>query len=97
MCASDRVMSVVATDRTTVAATIATTAHIGKCAVAVVGGGGGGTGGAEGSGGGRVADAPGARPIAAVRKTASPPSTVSGWRVRGVQRPGRRGCDGEGR
>jgi hypothetical protein len=40
MCSSDTVISVVATDRTTVATTIVMTAHSGKCAAAVVGGGG---------------------------------------------------------
>jgi hypothetical protein len=77
VCSTARVMSVVATDKTTVPATIATTAHSGKWAgTAVDGGGGGGAGAPEGSGG-RLADAAGARPIAGVRKTASPPSVMS--------------------
>jgi len=96
MCSSDRVTSVVAMDRMTVAATIATMAHSGKCAGAAMGGGGGGRGATEGSGGGRVAHAAGARLIAAVRKTARPPSAVIIRRVGGMERRGR-GCDDAGR
>src|SRR5436190_17211961 len=89
-------MRVVATARTTVAATMATTAHSGKWAgaVAEVGGGGGGTGG---PGDGRLAEAAGARPIAAVSDTARPASAVSARRVRGMPRPARRCCDDAGR
>lgn len=89
MCASARVMRVVATDRTIVAARIATMAHGGKCAGTVAGGGSGGTGVKEGAGGEEVARAAGARPMAAVRQTASPPSLASVLGMRG-------GCDGAG-
>jgi hypothetical protein len=97
MCSSDSVISVVATDRTTVAATIATTAHSGKCAGAALVGGGGGMGATKGSGGGRAADAAGARPVAAVTKIASPLSAVIIRRDRGLPRLAERGCEGAGR
>jgi len=93
MCSSDNVTSVVATDRTTVVATIAMTAHSGKCAAAAAGGGGGGGGTPGAPGGTWVADAAGANPIATVRRTASPLKAVSVRRVRGTPRAGRRaGC-----
>jgi hypothetical protein len=86
---SARVMRVVATDRTIVAARIAAMAHGGKCAGATAGGGSGGAGVREGVGGEGVAHAAGARPMAVARQTASPPSPAS---VLGM----RRGCDGAG-
>jgi len=89
MCSSARVMRVVATDRTIVAAMIAAMAHGGKCAGAAAGGGSGGTGVKEGVGGEGVAHAGGARPMAAARQTASPPGPAS---VLGM----RRGGDGAG-
>ena len=90
-----RVMSVVAADKTTVPATIATTAHSGKWAGAAVDGGGGGTGVPEGSGRSRPGAA--ARQTAGARKTASPLSDVRVRRVRGMPRLAGRGCDGAGR
>ena len=60
---SARVMRVVPTDRTIVAATIAAMAHGGKCAGTVAGGGSGGTGAKEGVGGVGAAHAAGARPM----------------------------------
>src|SRR5689334_18514593 len=95
MCSSDSVTSVVATDRTAVAATIATMAHSGKCATTV--GGGGGTGKAGGSGDGKVAHAAGARPLAAARETASPLRVVRVRRVRDMLRLARRDCERAGR
>jgi hypothetical protein len=86
---SARVMRVVPTDRTIVAASIAAMAHAGKCAGTAAGGGGGGTGEREGVGGEGVACAAGARPMTAARQTASPPSPAS---VLGM----RRGCAGAG-
>jgi hypothetical protein len=80
---SDRVVSVVATDRMTVAATIAMTAHSGKCAATGEAGGGGGAGTSGAPGGTWVADAAGASPIAADRNAASPLRVVS---VRGCVR-----------
>ncbi len=65
-------MRVVATDRTIVAARIAAMAHGGKYAGTAAGGGSGGTGEREGVGGVGVARAAGARPMVAVRQTASP-------------------------
>ena len=85
---SARVMRVVATDRTTVAARIAAMVHGGRCA-GTVAGGGGGIGATAGVGGAEVAAAAGARPIAAAGQTASPPSPAS---VLGM----RRGCAGAG-
>jgi len=82
-------MRVVATDKTIVAAKIAAMAHDGKCAGTAAGGGSGGTGAKEGVGGEGAACAAGARPMAAARQTASPPSPAS---VLGM----RRGCDGAG-
>jgi hypothetical protein len=78
-----RVMRVVATDRAIVAARIAAMAHGGKCAGAVAGGGSGGTGVKEGVGGEGVARAAGARPMAAVRQTASSPIPASVLGMRG--------------
>jgi len=82
-------MRVVATDKTIVAAKIAAMAHDGKCAGTAAGGGSGGTGAKEGVGGEGAACAAGARPMAAARQTASPPSPAS---VLGMQG----GCDGAG-
>ena len=84
-----RVMRVVATDRTIVAARIAAMAHGGKCAGAAAGGGSGGTGAGVGAGGEGVAHAAGARPMVAVRQTASPPSPASALGMRD-------GCAGAG-
>jgi hypothetical protein len=89
VCSSARVMRVVPTDRTIVAATIAAMAHSGKCAGTVAGGGSGGTGAKEGFGGVGVAHAAGARLMAAARSSASPPGPAS---VLGV----RDGCAGAG-
>jgi hypothetical protein len=94
-CSSDRVMRVVATDRTAVAATMVMTAHSGKCAAAAAGGGDGGATG--GSGGGKAAHAAGARPIVTARKPASPLSVVSVRRVRPMPRRTRCGSEGVGR
>jgi len=88
-CISARVMRVVPTDRTIVAARIAAMAHGGKCAGAVAGGGSGGTGVKEGAGGEGTADAAGAGPVAAATQTASPPNLESVLGMRG-------GCDGAG-
>jgi hypothetical protein len=90
------VMSVVATDKTTVPATIATTAHSGKWAGAAVAGGGGGTGVPEGSGRSRPGAAA-ARPAAGARKTADLLRDVSLQQARGMPRPAGPGCDGAGR
>ena len=90
-----RVMSVVATDKTIVPATIATTAHSGRWAGAAVDGGGG-TGAPEGCGESRPGAAA-ARPISGARKTASALSDVRVRRVRGMPRSAGRGCDGAGR
>jgi len=90
-----RVMSVVATDKTIVPATIATTAHSGRWAGAAVDGGGG-TGAPEGCGESRPGAAA-ARPISGARKTASALSDVRVRRVRGMPRLAGRGCDGAGR
>src|SRR5262249_10860006 len=93
MCSTARGMSVGATDRTMVAATIAAIAHSGKCAGAGAGGGGatgggggcaGGGGGPAGGGGGRVGGGGSSRPPA-------------GGRVRGAPRRAGRCCDGAGR
>jgi hypothetical protein len=97
MYSSDKVMSVLAADRTTVAATIAATAHSGKCAGAAASGGGEGTGATEGSGGGGVADAAGARTLAAARKTAMPPHAMIMRRARGMLRPAGGAGDDAGR
>jgi hypothetical protein len=86
---SARVMRVVATDKTIVAASIAAMAHAGKCAGTAAGGGSGGTAAKEGVGGDGAACAAGARPMAAAKQTASPPSPASVLRMR-------RGCDGAG-
>src|SRR5689334_8048985 len=93
MCSIARVMRVVAMDRAMVAATIAVTAHSGKCAAAVVAGGGSGGARPPPGGGSRIADAAGARPIAAVRKTASPLRVVRVRRVDGMPRAARGGGD----
>jgi len=89
VCSSARVMRVVATDRTIVAASIAAMAHGGKCAGTAAGGGSGGTGAKEGVSGVGVAHAAGARPMTAARQASSTPSSAS---VLGM----RRGCDGAG-
>jgi hypothetical protein len=86
---SARVIRVVATDRTIVAARIAAMAHGGKCAGTAATGGSGGTGVKEGIGGAVVAHAAGARPMAAARQTASPPGPASVLGMRG-------GCAGAG-
>jgi hypothetical protein len=86
---SARVMRVVATDRTIVAARIAAMAHGGRYAGTAAGGGSGGTGAKEGVGGAGVAHAAGARTMAAVRQTASPPGQASVLRMR-------RSCAGAG-
>ena len=85
-----RVMRVVATDKTIVAARIAAMAHGGKCAGAAAGGGSGGAGAKEGVGGAGVAAAAGGRPMVVARQTASPPSLASVRRVRGVRSAARR-------
>jgi hypothetical protein len=86
---SARVMRVVATDRTIVAARIAAMVHGGKCVGTAAGGGRGGTGAKEGVGREGVAHAVGARPMAAARQAGSPPGPVS---VLGT----RRGCAAAG-
>jgi hypothetical protein len=86
---SARVMRVVATDRTIVAARIAAMTHGGMCAGAAAGGGSGGTGVKEGVGGARAAHTAGAGPMAVARQTTSPPGPAGGL---GMQV----GCDGPG-
>jgi hypothetical protein len=88
-CTTARVMRVVPTDRTIVAARIVAMVHGGKCAGVAAGGGSGGTGVKEGAGGEGAARTAGAGPMAAVRHTISPPSLASILGTRG-------GFDGAG-
>src|ERR1700761_9776865 len=93
----DRVPRVVATDASTVAASMVTMTDTGSSAtVAMTGVDTGTTAGAAGLGGSRVADAIGARPVVMTRTAASPLSVVIIRRVRDLGRRAEATRAGEG-